>query len=62
MSESLIAILVNAVNQVRRSTIYDFGCEILEILPADLAERERVKACILLRMEELETDGIELEK
>lgn len=54
--ESIIGIIINALNQARRATVYELGCEILEALPDDLPERDMVKAIILQKMDRLMSD------
>jgi len=56
MAESMIAIMANAVRQVLRAELFKFGREILELLPADLPEREQVKALLMKRMDEFSED------
>lgn len=54
--ESIIGIIINALNQARRATVYELGCEILAVLPDDLPERDMVKAIILQKMDGLMSD------
>jgi hypothetical protein len=56
MTESMIAIMANAVRQAIRAEVFKLGREILELLPLDLPERDQVKALILQRMDELSED------